>query len=129
MVFATAWFVALGPPLLLDMARLRKSTPCYRDVPTDGLMREFYPRNTTMHRRSHTPPLLYARLHPRQVGSLGMLPSASMGNPDGPGVFEPCHGSAPDIAGQDKANPLVRNASMEKGKQQVCTTCDVAQYV
>jgi len=40
------------------------------------------------------------------VGSLGMLPSASMGNPDTPGVFEPCHGSAPDIAGQDKANPL-----------------------
>ncbi|KAG5192560.1 3-isopropylmalate dehydrogenase [Tribonema minus] len=40
------------------------------------------------------------------VGSLGMLPSASVGNPSGPGVFEPCHGSAPDIAGQDKANPL-----------------------
>lgn len=40
------------------------------------------------------------------VGSLGMLPSASIGNPEGPGVFEPCHGSAPDIAGQDKANPL-----------------------
>ena len=40
------------------------------------------------------------------VGSLGMLPSASIGNPDGPGVFEPCHGSAPDIAGKDKANPL-----------------------
>jgi len=39
------------------------------------------------------------------VGSLGMLPSASMGE-SGPGVFEPCHGSAPDIAGQDKANPL-----------------------
>ncbi|KAI2501064.1 3-isopropylmalate dehydrogenase [Fragilaria crotonensis] len=39
------------------------------------------------------------------VGSLGMLPSASIGN-SGPGVFEPCHGSAPDIAGQDKANPL-----------------------
>ncbi|KAL7528672.1 hypothetical protein ACHAWF_002659 [Thalassiosira exigua] len=39
------------------------------------------------------------------VGSLGMLPSASIGS-DGPGVFEPCHGSAPDIAGQDKANPL-----------------------
>lgn len=36
-----------------------------------------------------------------------MLPSASMGDPSGPGVFEPCHGSAPDIAGQDKANPLV----------------------
>ena len=40
------------------------------------------------------------------VGSLGMLPSASLGEPGGPGVFEPCHGSAPDIAGQDKANPL-----------------------
>jgi 3-isopropylmalate dehydrogenase len=40
------------------------------------------------------------------VGSLGMLPSASIGQPTGPGVFEPCHGSAPDIAGQDKANPL-----------------------
>lgn len=39
------------------------------------------------------------------VGSLGMLPSASIGE-DGPGVFEPCHGSAPDIAGEDKANPL-----------------------
>jgi len=39
------------------------------------------------------------------VGSLGMLPSASLGE-SGPGVFEPCHGSAPDIAGEDKANPL-----------------------
>jgi len=42
------------------------------------------------------------------VGSLGMLPSASLGDPKGPGVFEPCHGSAPDIAGQDKANPLAQ---------------------
>ena len=39
------------------------------------------------------------------VGSLGMLPSASIGT-SGPGVFEPIHGSAPDIAGTDKANPL-----------------------
>ena len=39
------------------------------------------------------------------TGSIGMLPSASMGA-DGPGLFEPIHGSAPDIAGQDKANPL-----------------------
>lgn len=39
------------------------------------------------------------------VGSLGMLPSASIGG-EGPGVFEPCHGSAPDIAGTDTANPL-----------------------
>ena len=39
------------------------------------------------------------------TGSLGMLPSASMGA-TGPGLFEPIHGSAPDIAGQNKANPL-----------------------
>ncbi|KAK2659156.1 hypothetical protein Ddye_005689 [Dipteronia dyeriana] len=39
------------------------------------------------------------------TGSIGMLPSASLGA-SGPGLFEPIHGSAPDIAGQDKANPL-----------------------
>jgi 3-isopropylmalate dehydrogenase len=39
------------------------------------------------------------------TGSLGMLPSASLGG-DGPGVFEPVHGSAPDIAGEGVANPL-----------------------
>jgi 3-isopropylmalate dehydrogenase len=44
------------------------------------------------------------------TGSLGMLPSASLGakRADGslPGMYEPVHGSAPDIAGQDKANPI-----------------------
>ena len=40
------------------------------------------------------------------TGSLGMLPSASLGAEDGPGLFEPVHGSAPDIAGQGVANPL-----------------------
>ena len=40
------------------------------------------------------------------TGSLGMLPSASLGNPDGPGLFEPVHGSAPDIAGRGIANPV-----------------------
>jgi 3-isopropylmalate dehydrogenase len=39
------------------------------------------------------------------TGSLGMLPSASLGE-DGPGLFEPVHGSAPDIAGTGTANPL-----------------------
>jgi len=38
-------------------------------------------------------------------GSIGMLPSASLSN-NGPGVFEPVHGSAPDIAGKDLANPI-----------------------
>jgi 3-isopropylmalate dehydrogenase len=40
------------------------------------------------------------------TGSIGMLPSASLGKPGTPGMYEPIHGSAPDIAGQDKANPL-----------------------
>jgi 3-isopropylmalate dehydrogenase len=39
------------------------------------------------------------------TGSIGMLPSASLGD-GGPGLFEPVHGSAPDIAGSGKANPL-----------------------
>jgi len=38
-------------------------------------------------------------------GSLGLLPSASVGN-SGPGLYEPIHGSAPDIAGKGIANPL-----------------------
>lgn len=45
------------------------------------------------------------------TGSIGMLPSASLGE-SGPGVFEPVHGSAPDIAGQDKANPLAQVLSV-----------------
>ena len=43
------------------------------------------------------------------VGSLGLLPSASVG--DGPGLFEPVHGSAPDIAGRNIANPIGAIAS------------------
>ncbi len=39
------------------------------------------------------------------TGSIGMLPSASL-DKDGRGMYEPCHGSAPDIAGEGKANPL-----------------------
>ncbi|MGB5768734.1 MAG: 3-isopropylmalate dehydrogenase [Crocosphaera sp.] len=41
------------------------------------------------------------------TGSIGMLPSASLGL-ENPGLFEPVHGSAPDIAGEDKANPLAQ---------------------
>jgi len=40
------------------------------------------------------------------TGSIGLLPSASLGAPDAPGLFEPVHGSAPDIAGRGVANPL-----------------------
>jgi 3-isopropylmalate dehydrogenase len=38
-------------------------------------------------------------------GSMGMLPSASLGEPGTPGIYEPVHGSAPDIVGSHKANP------------------------
>ena len=49
------------------------------------------------------------------TGSLGMLPSASLGaenNSKRHGLFEPVHGSAPDIAGQDKANPIATILSL-----------------
>ncbi len=50
------------------------------------------------------------------TGSLGMLPSASLGEPDSQGfshgLYEPVHGSAPDIAGKDLANPLAQVQSL-----------------
>ncbi len=46
------------------------------------------------------------------TGSIGLLPSASIGNPGGPGLFEPVHGSAPDIAGTGLANPLATILSL-----------------
>jgi len=46
------------------------------------------------------------------TGSLGMLPSASLGEPGRPGLFEPVHGSAPDIAGTGNANPLAMFGSV-----------------
>jgi 3-isopropylmalate dehydrogenase len=45
------------------------------------------------------------------TGSIGMLPSASL-DAKGKGLYEPIHGSAPDIAGQGKANPLAMILSM-----------------
>lgn len=47
------------------------------------------------------------------TGSIGMLPSASLGAPGTPGLFEPVHGSAPDIAGQGIANPCAAILSLE----------------
>src|SRR5690606_3971074 len=44
------------------------------------------------------------------AGSIGLLPSASIG--DGPGLYEPIHGSAPDIAGKGIANPIGTIASV-----------------
>jgi 3-isopropylmalate dehydrogenase len=45
------------------------------------------------------------------TGSIGMLPSASVGAGP-PGLFEPVHGSAPDIAGEGRANPLAMFGSV-----------------
>ena len=47
------------------------------------------------------------------TGSIGMLPSASLGAPGTPGLYEPVHGSAPDIAGQGVANPCAAILSLE----------------
>jgi len=47
------------------------------------------------------------------TGSLGMLPSAALGAPGAPGLYEPIHGSAPDIAGKGVANPLAAILSFE----------------
>jgi 3-isopropylmalate dehydrogenase len=47
------------------------------------------------------------------TGSIGMLPSASLGEPGTPGLYEPVHGSAPDIAGKGVANPVACILSYE----------------
>jgi 3-isopropylmalate dehydrogenase len=47
------------------------------------------------------------------TGSIGMLPSAALGEPGTPGLYEPVHGSAPDIAGQGVANPCAAVLSLE----------------
>jgi 3-isopropylmalate dehydrogenase len=66
------------------------------------------------------------------TGSIGMLPSASLGA-EGPGLFEPIHGSAPDIARQDKANPMamVLSAAMmlRVGLQQDAAATDLEMAV
>ncbi|MEO1428893.1 MAG: 3-isopropylmalate dehydrogenase [Cyanobacteria bacterium J06632_19] len=62
------------------------------------------------------------------TGSIGMLPSASLGA-NAPGVFEPVHGSAPDIAGQDKANPLAQVLSAAMMLRYGLNQSDAADYI
>jgi 3-isopropylmalate dehydrogenase len=59
-------------------------------------------------------------------GSMGMLPSASLGEPGTPGIFEPVHGSAPDIAGQGVANPYATILSAAMMFRHVLGRPDVA---
>jgi 3-isopropylmalate dehydrogenase len=60
------------------------------------------------------------------TGSLGMLPSAALGAPGQPGLYEPIHGSAPDIAGQDRANPLATILSLAMMFRYTFARADVA---
>ena len=62
------------------------------------------------------------------AGSIGMLPSASLAA-DGKGLYEPIHGSAPDIAGQDKANPLATILSLAMMFRYTLARNDVADRI
>lgn len=60
------------------------------------------------------------------TGSLGMLPSAALGATGAPGLYEPIHGSAPDIAGQGIANPLAAILSLEMALRWSLERADLA---
>ena len=60
------------------------------------------------------------------TGSLGMLPSAAIGDAGKPGLYEPIHGSAPDIAGQGVANPLAAILSFEMALRWSLDRADLA---
>jgi 3-isopropylmalate dehydrogenase len=60
------------------------------------------------------------------TGSLGMLPSAALGEPGTPGLYEPIHGSAPDIAGKGIANPLAAILSFEMALRWSLDRADLA---
>lgn len=62
------------------------------------------------------------------AGSIGMLPSAAL-NADGKGLYEPIHGSAPDIAGQGKANPLAAILSSAMMLRYSLNQADVADRI
>jgi 3-isopropylmalate dehydrogenase len=62
------------------------------------------------------------------AGSIGMLPSASL-DAKGKGLYEPIHGSAPDIAGQDRANPLGTILSVAMMFRHTFSRADVAQRI
>ncbi len=62
------------------------------------------------------------------TGSIGMLPSASL-NAEARGLYEPIHGSAPDIAGQDRANPLATVLSVSMMLRYTLDRADLAERV
>ncbi len=62
------------------------------------------------------------------AGSIGMLPSASL-DANGKGLYEPIHGSAPDIAGQNRANPIATILSMAMMMRYTFARADIAQRI
>jgi 3-isopropylmalate dehydrogenase len=62
------------------------------------------------------------------TGSIGMLPSASL-DANNKGLYEPCHGSAPDIAGKDIANPLATILSVAMMMRYTFARVDIAQRI
>ena len=62
------------------------------------------------------------------TGSIGMLPSASL-DANNKGLYEPCHGSAPDIAGKDTANPLATILSVAMMMRYTFAREDIAQRI
>jgi len=62
------------------------------------------------------------------TGSIGMLPSASLDS-NNKGLYEPCHGSAPDIAGKDIANPLATILSVAMMMQYTFERADIADRI
>jgi len=62
------------------------------------------------------------------TGSIGMLPSASL-DANNKGLYEPCHGSAPDIAGKDIANPLATILSVAMMLRYTFAREDIAQRI
>lgn len=63
------------------------------------------------------------------TGSLGMLPSAALGLAGTPGLYEPIHGSAPDIAGQGVANPCAAILSLALALRYSLARADLADHV
>jgi 3-isopropylmalate dehydrogenase len=63
------------------------------------------------------------------TGSLGMLPSAALGEPGSPGLYEPIHGSAPDIAGKGIANPCAAILSLAMALRLQLGRPDLAQLI
>lgn len=63
------------------------------------------------------------------TGSLGMLPSAALGEPGKPGLYEPIHGSAPDIAGRGVANPCAAILSLAMALRLGLARADLADRI